>query len=186
MAAELLTSEQLHAFTKASPTEQTRIKAKLQSIINKQLNRTRRPWHVWPAGNRVGLAMEAIEAMRQADLLFTKEDGTNKLLCVDIVLKIRPLPAGKLDKSASIVVQSVFQRLMERFGEDGKNLLHDRNETLQGVRYSKGFGLVFKDHEYFLQAVERTEHMLRDRLPEQPAQFSPSASSSDEKTAADS
>ena len=124
--------------------------------------------------------------MRQADLLFTKEDGTNKLLCVDIVLKIRPLPAGKLDKSASIVVQSVFQRLMERFGEDGKNLLHDRNETLQGVRYYKGFGLVFKDHEYFLQAVERTEHMLRDRLPEQPAQFSPSASSSDEKTAADS
>jgi hypothetical protein len=156
------------------------IKTEMESLIRKRLNRTRRPWHVWPAGNRVGLALEAIEAMREPDRLFTNgENGAQKLLCLDIVLKIRPLPAGKLDKSAAIVVQSVFQRLCERFG-DGRIRLHSRNESLPGVRFTKGFGLVFTDNEHFLHAVGQTEALLRERLAEQPSQFSPSASSSDE------
>lgn len=182
----ILTQEQIKAFENASTKDQARIKHKLQTIIEKQLTKKRRPWYIWPAGNRVDLALEAINAMRDGDLLFTRGvDGTKKLLSVDIVLKISPLPGGKLDKSTSIVVQSVLQRLTERFG-DGKIFLHDRNQALLGVRCSKGFGLVFQDTSHFLQAVAHTEELLRLRLAEQPAQFSPSASSSDEQPAADS
>ena len=183
---ELLTPELMQAFKNASTKDQVRIKLKLHTLIEKQLKQKRRPWYIWPAGNRVDLALEAINAMRDSDLLFTKGvDGTKKLLSVDIVLKISPLPAGKLDKSTSIVVQSVFQRLSERFG-DGKITIHDRNQVLSGVRHTKGFGLVFQDTNHFLEAVAHTEELLRHRLAEQPAQFSPSASSSDEQPAADS
>ena len=176
----LVSSELYGRFLSTSTKEQTLIKTKIESVINKQLCKTRRPWHVWPAGNRVELALDAIEAMRETGRLFANgDDGTQKLLCLDIVLKIRPLPAGKLDKSAAIVVQSVFQRLCERFG-DGRIRIHSRNESLPCVRYTKGFGLVFKDNEHFLHAVDQTEALLRERLAEQPSQFSPSASSSDE------
>ena len=103
---------------------------------------------------------------------------------VDVALQLRPLAAGKLDKSASIVVQSVFQRLSERFG-DGKITIHDRNESLLGVRYTKGFGLVFQDHAHFMDAVTETEMLLNAKLVDQPPQFSPSvASSSDDQSAA--
>eukprot|EP00966_Prymnesium_polylepis_P313904 7253769-Prymnesium_polylepis.1 len=104
MTQALVSDELYGRFLSTSTKEQTRIKTKLESLINKQLSKARRPWHVWPAGNRVELAPEAIEAMRDPDRLFTKgEDGAHKLLCLDIVLRIRPLPAGKLDKSAAIV-----------------------------------------------------------------------------------